>query len=175
MRKITSEVVYYFNNRQAKKISNTSTDGDGYYLHGNKIAEWRNNDLWITNAGWTSNTTKERLNGLNGVSVTQKNWQWYLNGKEWDGSWVKVTADGFEQPADDQAPEDDKMRDLHTVAMIAQLGEIFGSSQKQKNDWKARMLKAGLGNSGLIMPDDWDDLSEEEKERRLNGAIGAIS
>ena len=33
------------------------------------------------------------------------------------------------------------------------------------------MIKAGLENKGLIMPDDWDDLSEENKEIRLNGVI----
>lgn len=61
-----------------------------------------------------------------------------------------------------------------TIAGIAKLGEIFGKNQKEKNDWKARMLKAGLGNRGLIMPDDWDDLNEDEKEKRLNGAIGQL-
>lgn len=58
-----------------------------------------------------------------------------------------------------------------TVAMVAMMGEIFGQTKKEKNDWKARMLKAGLGSSGLEMPEDWDTLSEDEKERRLNGVI----
>ena len=133
MRKITEQIAYAFECRQSKKMSNTSTDGKGYYLHGNKIAEWRGNDLWITNAGWTSNTTKERLNGLDGVKINQKDWTWYLNGKEWDGQWVKVTAGGYEEAGEDQAldaPADDKLRDLHTVEMIAQLCSIFGSNQK---------------------------------------------
>ncbi len=64
--------------------------------------------------------------------------------------------------------------DLKTVAMVAKLGEIFGSNQKEKNDWKARMLKAGLENKGLIMPEDWDILSEADKEARLNGAIAQL-
>ena len=54
--------------------------------------------------------------------------------------------------------------------MTAQIGEIFGQNKKEKNDWKARMLKAGLGE-GLDMPEDWNSLSEEEKERRLNKMI----
>jgi hypothetical protein len=37
------------------------------------------------------------------------------------------------------------------------------------------MIKAGLGNKGLEMPEDWDSLSEEEKERRLNNVIGELS
>ena len=64
---------------------------------------------------------------------------------------------------------------LKTVAMVAQMGEVLADDNiKAKNDWKARMLKAGLENHGLIMPDDWDDLSEVEKQRRLDGAIDAI-
>lgn len=57
------------------------------------------------------------------------------------------------------------------VANIAKLGEILGSNQKEKNDWKERMLKAGLENKGLIMPEDWNELNEDIKEARLNGVI----
>ena len=64
---------------------------------------------------------------------------------------------------------------LKTVAMVGGLGEVFGKTQKEKNDWKERMLKAGLGNSGLIIPDDWDTLDEATKETRLNGAIAQLN
>jgi hypothetical protein len=37
------------------------------------------------------------------------------------------------------------------------------------------MLKAGLEGRGLIMPDDWDDLSEDEKNRRLDGVIATLN
>lgn len=62
------------------------------YLHGNLIArrEVGSNDLQITNAGWFSTTTKERLSGLPGVSVCQKKGVWFLNGNEWNGKWVTV-------------------------------------------------------------------------------------
>lgn len=63
---------------------------------------------------------------------------------------------------------------LKSTAMVALFGNILCNTQKEKNDWKARMLKAGLGNRGLMMPDDWNTLSEDEKERRLNGAINQI-
>lgn len=63
---------------------------------------------------------------------------------------------------------------LHTIATIAQMGEIFCNSQKQKNDWKARMLKAGLESKGFIMPEDWNELSEDEKENRLNKIINTL-
>lgn len=63
---------------------------------------------------------------------------------------------------------------LKSVAFVAALGDVFGKSPKESNDWKARMLKAGLGGLGLSMPDDWDTLNEEEKTRRLNGAIAQL-
>lgn len=62
-------------------------------LHGNEIA-YRYNDpertLTITNAGWFSNTTKERLNSIPGVSISQKKGVWYLNGNEWDGEPIDI-------------------------------------------------------------------------------------
>ena len=64
---------------------------------------------------------------------------------------------------------------LGMIAGIAKLGEILCDNQKDKNDWKMRMLKAGLENQGLMIPDDWGLLSEDEKQRRLNGAITAIA
>ena len=91
MRKITSELSRAFMNRESMKLGNTRTDGQTLYLHNNKIAEHRADGLYISNAGWASNTTKERLNGLNGVSISQKAFNWYLNGKEWGGEWVKVS------------------------------------------------------------------------------------
>jgi len=53
-----------------------------------------------------------------------------------------------------------------TTSMVANLGEMLCDSQKEKNDWKARMLKAGLGNMGLQMPDDWESLDENTKAAR---------
>jgi hypothetical protein len=62
-----------------------------------------------------------------------------------------------------------------TVAMVAKMGEFFGNTQKEKNDWKARMLKAGLSNQGLIMPEDWDTLDENTKTTRLNAVIAQLA
>jgi len=41
-------------------------------------------------AGWNTNTTRERLNALNGVRVTTKKGQAYLNGEKWDGEWITI-------------------------------------------------------------------------------------
>lgn len=34
--------------------------------------------------------TKERLNALQGVNIVQKNFVWYLNGKEWNGELTDI-------------------------------------------------------------------------------------
>lgn len=66
------------------------------------------------------------------------------------------------------------MESLGAIGTIAKLGEIFTDNKKDNNNWKKRMLKAGLGE-GVDLPDDFDDLPEEEKERRLNGAINILT
>lgn len=88
MRKVTEQVVGAFERRQSRKVSNTETDGTSLWLFGNKIAEYRAGGIWITNAGWSSLTTKERLNGIYGVNITQKKGEWFLNGHRWGGEWV---------------------------------------------------------------------------------------
>ena len=100
MRQITNESISAFLNRRNFKKSNMEV-WNGYecspqlvtklFLHGNLIAEMdKYGTISITNAGWETNTTKERLNGLPNVSINQKNFIWYLNGKEWNGDWIKV-------------------------------------------------------------------------------------
>lgn len=69
-------------------------------LHGNDIAIKTKDSLFITNAGWFSNTTKERLNGLInefygypdciGKGIYQKQGVWYLNNQEWDGKLIEL-------------------------------------------------------------------------------------
>ena len=95
MRKITSEAVDKFLSREPFKKSNMQVDECyGQFrlkLHGNTIAVLDEfNMLSISNAGWSSNTTKERLNGLPHVRIQQKKRVWYLNGVEWNGEWTRV-------------------------------------------------------------------------------------
>ena len=49
--------------------------------------------------------------------------------------------------------------------------EVVCENQKDKNDWKARMLEAGFENKGLVMPDDWNTLDEDTKQIRLDSII----
>ena len=94
-RKITKESVSALLQRRTFSKGNMKVEEyNGTYrlkLHNNTIAVLDEMDvLSVSNAGWASNTTKERLNGLPGVSVNQKNWNWYLNGNEWTGEWARI-------------------------------------------------------------------------------------
>ena len=85
MRKITEQIAAAFIEYRALSIGNSRTDGNSLYLHGNRIAWHDGNNITITNAGWFSNTTKERLSALPGVAILQKKGEWYINGELWDG------------------------------------------------------------------------------------------
>ena len=97
MRKITEDSVQAFMNAEKFKRDNTEVEVlpnvTILKLHNNAIA-YRYNDpeqtLSITNCGWFSNTTIERLNGLPNVSVYQRSRVWYLNDQEWDGKLIDV-------------------------------------------------------------------------------------
>jgi hypothetical protein len=94
MKVITRNAVQSFYNNQPKKFGNTEvTVEDGVtklFLFDNLIAKKENGVLKIRNAGWQSNTTKERLNALDGVSINQSKGVWYLNGIEWDGQETEI-------------------------------------------------------------------------------------
>ena len=93
MRLITKESISAFMNAETFKKQNMTVEVlpnvTLLKLHNNTIA-YRYNDpqrtLTITNCGWFTPTTKERLNALEGVNIQQKNFKWFLNGKEWNGS-----------------------------------------------------------------------------------------
>lgn len=99
MRKITTEAINAFMMAKPFKMANTEVvvneNSSGgtitqLFLHDNLIAESSDTGLKITNAGWQSNTTKERLNAIPGVCISQKKGKWYLNGVYWDGEWTTI-------------------------------------------------------------------------------------
>ena len=97
MRLITKESIEAFLNAKKFNKSNMSVEVlpnvTILKYHGNEIAYKYNDNkktLSITNCGWFTNTTKERLNGLPDVNIQQKNFIWYLNGKEWDGNLIDI-------------------------------------------------------------------------------------
>lgn len=99
MRKITTQAINAFMMAKPFKMANTEVvvneNSSGgtitqLFLHDNLIAESSDTGLKITNAGWQSNTTKERLNAIPGVCISQKKGKWYLNGVYWDGEWATI-------------------------------------------------------------------------------------
>ena len=78
---------------------NTKVDSTGLYLFGNHIArDAGEGHVAISNRGWFTLTTKDRLNALPNVSISQKRGAWTLNGQPWDGEWVIVAPDGSFKP-----------------------------------------------------------------------------
>tara|TARA_R100000951_G_C2537622_1_gene148346 strand:- start:102 stop:395 length:294 start_codon:yes stop_codon:yes gene_type:complete len=95
MKQITKESINAFMNRQEFKKQNmkVSTLKNKWYLelHNNIIAVLHpDNTLMISNCGWKSNTTKERLNALPNVSIVQRDFIWYLNGEKWNGELTEI-------------------------------------------------------------------------------------
>lgn len=94
MRNIIKLAVSAFYKRENFSQSNTTVkveaDKVTMFLHGNPIAIQYDDCLVISTCGWNSNTTKERLNGLNGVNVTTKNFVQYLNGIVWNGDTIAI-------------------------------------------------------------------------------------
>ena len=97
MRKITKEAIAAFNEARPFRKDNTEImvlpNVTVMKLFGNEIA-YRYNDpdrtLMITNKGWQSDTTKERLNAIDGVSIRQVKGEWMLNDRAWDGSLIQI-------------------------------------------------------------------------------------
>ena len=97
MRQITKDSINAFLNARKFNKQNMSVEVlpnvTILKLHGNSIAFRYNNPertLSITNCGWFSNTTKERLNALPNVNIYQKNFEWFLNGEKWDGKLIDI-------------------------------------------------------------------------------------
>lgn len=58
---------------------------------------------------------------------------------------------------------------LKSASVVAKMGDVFCDSKKDRNEWKKRMLLAT--GKPFHFPEDWDELSEDEKEKRLNKVI----
>jgi len=95
MRKITQDAIRAFYNRTPFKRGNTRVEVNEanearLLLHGNTIAYISDIKVLISNCGYFTSTTKERLNGLNGVSIVQRNFEWFLNGEKWNGGKIRI-------------------------------------------------------------------------------------
>jgi len=100
MRQITKDSVNAFKNRIPFYRQNMEVVVRDYItvlkLFGNDIAYLTlKNELVITNAGYKTVTTKERLNGVLSIFKTnshihQSKGEWYLDGKKWNGTNTEI-------------------------------------------------------------------------------------
>lgn len=88
MNKVTNNAVRAFFNDQAFKSGNTRVGFEGdntvLYLHGHAVAIKVDGGraVRIDSCGWSTSTTKERLNGVleyaNAGQIFQKNFEWFI-------------------------------------------------------------------------------------------------
>ena len=84
MRKITENAVNAFYSNGYFKQDNTMVLNGVMQLHRTNIAILKDGKLFLNTDGYTTNTTKERLNGVLEVHrmyIKQKDFQWYLVNK----------------------------------------------------------------------------------------------
>ena len=95
MRLVTEKTLKAFVNGKNTTVSNTTVSDNKLYLFGNCIAKIEDGKLFVR-IYYNSATTRERLTNLSwfgyDISVTQKNWIPYINGKEVtdEMAWVEI-------------------------------------------------------------------------------------
>lgn len=76
MRKITRKLAEAFVDGRCLRMRNTETCEHTLYLFGNKIAYTIKDTLYLTFAGYPTQTTRERLNGLLEVISNKYKWKY---------------------------------------------------------------------------------------------------
>jgi hypothetical protein len=81
----TKEGLYNLSCRDSVEISHTVESNKKVvrvFLHGNMIYQQSAGKIRLSSCGWTTNTTKARLNAIlsiYGISISQKNWVWKIH------------------------------------------------------------------------------------------------
>ena len=129
-----------------KYKQNLKVEGNNVYSYGTHVATIRGKEL-VKHGYWSQTTSKH----INHVS---------------DEYGLQVVDGGREDTPTPQ--EQVKNSPFGLASLVASFAEIFSETPQQKNDWKKRMLAT---QKGITFPDNWDTLSEEEKQKRLDEAI----
>jgi len=164
-------------NRDNTKVEISDNGKFAYmYLFGNWIA--RKNlvygDININNCGYTTTTTKDRLNAViyysdyahNYSHIFQRDFEWYITSSNNEvlpfepSSWFPLIGDDVIKEENSQ---------LKTVSMVsAMFGVMCGGDKSTANKYQKRFLNT---IPGIDFPDNWDKLTEQEQTKRLDGAI----
>lgn len=96
-RQVTEDAVQALFSGQNFRRGNTRVEDGVMYLHNNPIARMRSDGtVEITNAGWPTPTTRERLNGilehLGMPRMYQQQGEQMLFDAPWDGSWTPIMS-----------------------------------------------------------------------------------
>ena len=87
----------------------------------------------------------------------------------------RLPGSEFEQLLKEVAGEDpDFLVDSNPLGLASKVSKLYevlegGKDPASVNRWQKKFFEAGV--PGISFPDDWDELPEAEKERRLQGAI----
>jgi len=130
-----------------KYKQNLRVDNDKVYSYNTLVAEIDGDILWRL-GHWSMTTSKH-------INYVAREYELIVKDK----------------PADHKAA-DPKSSMLKTTSMVAMMGSLLCDKEKDKNKFKKRILNTLPGAS---FPEDFDNLPEAEKTKRLNGAIECIS
>ena len=139
-RKISNEACEALMNCRKYRNSNTRVFPDGgihatnwiMTLFGNNIATYLWNveancrQLYICDGGHQSVTTKERLNALPNVHIYQKDYQWYLNDKKWNGYSTRIIT-----PAEELIGQTTK--ELEEARQISHMEKVQSAYEKLRS------------------------------------------
>ena len=87
----------------------------------------------------------------------------------------RITGGKFKEQLQEVAGEDpDFLVDSNPLGLASKVSKLFevldgGKDPASVNKWQKKFFEAGV--PGISFPDDWDELPEAEKERRLQGVI----
>jgi len=126
---------------------NLKVEGDKVYSYNTHVATIDGNKLY--RLGWWSVTTSKHINYV---------------AKEY-GLTVQ------DMPKDKKPVKEEGNGQLKAVSMVCAFGALLCDTQEEKNKWNKRMLSTV---QGIDFPEDFDNLPEEEKQKRLNGALEFI-
>ena len=192
MRKISEDSAKALLNGKTFKRDNTEVsisdnrEVSYLYLFGNLIAQHNfiNGSVSINNCGYPTVTTKDRLNAViyycddnhNFSHIFQKNYEWFIYkyttdkncNKSIEGEIIPFKSRNWFSLVGD-AIIDDGNNQLKTVSMVsAMFGVMCGDDTKTSNKYQKRFLDTV---EGINFPDDWENLSEVEKSKRLDQAV----
>lgn len=87
---ICEQLVFDFLKRKSGHTKNAKSNGNQFWLFNNKIAEFRENELFVCDGNYKhTQSTARYLNAMD-AHITLKKGQFYKNKVMWDGEWIKV-------------------------------------------------------------------------------------